>query len=600
VRKRISLVVGLLVACAGAGAGEPGALREFKNVIVMVPDGCAHPLPAIARWCRGEANALDALARGSVRTFMFSSIITDSAAAATAFATGQKTSNGFVSVGPQRASRLRVFEAPPDELQFRPLATVLEGAKRRGKAVGLVATSSVAHATPAAFASHVHSRGLLNDIMEQLVYQDLDVVFGGGRSYLLPRERGGARTDGEDLRQALRDRGYAWVENREELAALSPPCRAWGIFASDGLQPALDRPTTAPRQPTLAEMTAKAIEILSCDPDGFFLMVEGSQVDWACHANDPAWAVNEFIAFDRAVKAALEFAEGPGRGDTLILAFPDHGTGGVSFGSSATDGSYTSLAHDGPLARMKITAAGLARTIPSSRDPRDAGKRIYRAEDIADALVAWWPIFGTDGQGKPSPPPAAAVKEVLSLHAAGRSLESALLAAIARKYTYVGWTTTGHTGDDVPLWVFGAESIRGLYDNTDLARLAAEALGVSLPALTDELFADAADVFAGAEWNLAWDIDIPDDPATKDKDEAFRDNAVLVVARGDRRCRLPVNKNVMQFSAGGAIEEHAAPGVTVYAPEREKAKLCAKPAVYLSREAAGRIAQFLQQGSAGS
>ena len=192
---------------------------------------------------------------------------------------------------------------------------------------------------------------------------------------------------------------------------------------------------------------------------------------------------------------------------------------------------------------------------------------------------------------------------MLALHAAGKSLESALLAAVARKYTYVGWTTTGHTGDDVPLWVFGSEAIRGLYDNTDLARLAAEALGVSLPAVTEELFTEAEDVFAAAEWSLAWDIDIPDDPATKDKNEAFKDNAVLVVARGDRRCRVPINKNVMQFSAGGAQdarEEHAAPGVTVYAPEREKAKLCAKPAVYLSREAAGRIAQFLQQGSAGS
>ena len=597
-RKGILIVFSLFVT--GADAGEPAPLRQFKNVIVMIPDGCANPLPAIARWCRGEANTLDGLLAGSVRTFMFDSVVTDSAAAGTALATGHKTSNGFVSVGPRSTPRLHVFEAPPNELQYRPLATVLEGAKRRGKAVGLVVTCSVAHATPAAFASHVHSRGLMNDIMEQLVYQDLDVVFGGGRNHLLPQGRGGVRPDGEDLRQVLRDRGYAWVENREELGALAPPCRAWGIFAGDSLEPALNRPTTAPRQPTLAEMTAKAIEILSRDPDGFFLMVEGSQVDWGCHANDPAYAVNEFIAFDEAVKAALRFAEGPGRGETLLIGVPDHGTGGVSLGSGATEGGYWSLASDGPLARMKITAAGLARAIPSSRDPKDASKRVYRAENVSEAIAAWWPMFGIDRHGKASPPPETAVKEVLALYASGRSLESALLAAVARKYTYVGWTTTGHTGDDVPLWVFGADSIRGQYDNTDVARLAAEALGVSLPAVTEELFVDAADVFAGEEWSLVWDIDVPDDPATKDKNEAFRDNAVLVVARGDRRCRVPVNKNVVQFASGGVLEEHAAPGVTVYAPEREKAKLCAKPAVYLSREAAGLIAQFLQHGAAGS
>lgn len=487
-RKGILIVFSLFVT--GADAGEPAPLRQFKNVIVMIPDGCANPLPAIARWCRGEANTLDGLLAGSVRTFMFDSVVTDSAAAGTALATGHKTSNGFVSVGPRSTPRLHVFEAPP--------------------------------------------------------------------------------------------------------------CRAWGIFAGDSLEPALNRPTTAPRQPTLAEMTAKAIEILSRDPDGFFLMVEGSQVDWGCHANDPAYAVNEFIAFDEAVKAALRFAEGPGRGETLLIGVPDHGTGGVSLGSGATEGGYWSLASDGPLARMKITAAGLARAIPSSRDPKDASKRVYRAENVSEAIAAWWPMFGIDRHGKASPPPETAVKEVLALYASGRSLESALLAAVARKYTYVGWTTTGHTGDDVPLWVFGADSIRGQYDNTDVARLAAEALGVSLPAVTEELFVDAADVFAGEEWSLVWDIDVPDDPATKDKNEAFRDNAVLVVARGDRRCRVPVNKNVVQFASGGVLEEHAAPGVTVYAPEREKAKLCAKPAVYLSREAAGRIAQFLQQGAAGS
>ncbi len=588
------LLVSLAAGAAGADAGRP---REFRNVIVMVPDGCGVAIQALARWYRGEANAVDELIVGTVKTFMFDSLITDSAAAATAFATGQKTSSGFLGVGPRREPRLSVFEAPPPELLYRPLATLLEGAKRRGKAVGLVATSAVAHATPGAFAAHVHSRAMMHEIMEQMVYQDLDVVLGGGKRYLLPEGGGGARPDRENLQQALVARGYAWVETREDLAAL-PPGRVWGIFADDSLSPALDRPHVAPRQPTLAEMTAKAIDILSRAPNGFFLMVEGSQVDWADHANDAVYALTEFVAFDEAVKTALAFAEGPGAGNTLILAFPDHVTGGLSLGSSKTDGSYTSTSLEsvvGPLRRMKLTAGALARKIPSHADPKDKSKRVYRAEDIRDALVAWWPVFGNDKEGNPEPPPAAVVADVLALHAAGKSLDGALITAVERKYTHVGWTTTGHCGDDVPLWSYGADAVRGFYDNTDLAVLAAEALGVSLPAVTGELYGDPSVAFAPFQWDLLWEIDIPDDPATKDKNEAQRDNAVVTVARGTRRCVLPVNKDVIRFlEAGRPPEERAVGGITVYAPERDKAKLSPKPAVYLSAEAIDLVVRFLQ------
>jgi alkaline phosphatase len=589
-----------MLYATGADAAEAAKLRPYKNVIVMVPDGCGVAIQALARWYRGEVNTVDELLVGTVRTFMFDSIITDSAAAATAFATGQKTSDGFIGVGPRREPRLSVFEAPPLDLQYRPLASVLEAAKRRGKATGLVATSAVAHATPASFGAHVYSRTLMNEIMEQLVYQDIDVVFGGGKRYLLPQSAGGARVDRENLKDVLVARGYTWVETREELATL-PARRVWGMFADDNMSPALDRPLLAPRQPTLAEMTAKALDILSHEPNGFFLFVEGSQVDWADHANDPIYSVTEFVAFDEAVKVALEFAEGPGRDNTLLLAFPDHATGGLSVGNAKSDGIYTKMRMEtfvAPLRQMKLTAAALARKIPSHEDPKDKTKRIYRAEDIRDALFAWWPVFGADKDGKLLPPPATVADEVLSLVAAGRSLDGALITAVAKKYTYVGWTTTGHCGDDVPLWSYGSELVRGSYDNTDLAELAAEALGVSLPALTSELYVDANAALGQYEWDLVWEIDVPDDPATKDKNEAFRDNAVLIVGKSGRRCALPVNKDVIRFYEGDRkepLEERAIGGITVHAPERDKAKLSAKPAVYLSSEAIAQIASFLPQ-----
>ena len=296
-------------------ARADGNTQPVKNVIVLIADGCSHEQYTLARWFQGKPLALDEILVGGVKTYIADSVIADSAPAATAFAAGVRTSDNFVGVGPKPGT-LRPDLEPPADLQYRPLATVLEGARLQGKATGIVATSRVTHATPAAYVAHVPSRKLEEDIMEQIVYQNVDVVLGGGKDYLLPKTKNeslpkseqGRRSDGENLLAVLQARGYSVVEDRTALESVKAG-KVFGVFAMGALAAEIDRPQTRPQEPTLAELTGKAIELLSADPDGFFLMVEGSQIDWACHANDPAHLLGDLVMFDHAVQVALEFAK---------------------------------------------------------------------------------------------------------------------------------------------------------------------------------------------------------------------------------------------------------------------------------------------------
>ncbi|MFH1490850.1 MAG: alkaline phosphatase, partial [Pseudomonadota bacterium] len=267
---------------------QPSAMaaERAKNVIVLIADGCSSEQYTLARWVKGRPLSFDPIRVGALKTYIADSVIADSAPAASAFATGVRTKDKFISVGPD-AETLTGVPVPSPELSYKPLATVLEGARLLNKATGIVSTSRVTHATPAAYVAHTPSRNLESDIMEQAVYQNIDVVFGGGKGHLLPKALKGKRPDNENLLEVLKKRGYRIAENREDMMALSPG-RAFGMFASSHMDAEIDRKNLHPEQPTLKEMTEKAIHLLSGDPDGFFLMVEGSQIDWACHANDPA------------------------------------------------------------------------------------------------------------------------------------------------------------------------------------------------------------------------------------------------------------------------------------------------------------------------
>ncbi|MDI9395421.1 MAG: alkaline phosphatase [Euryarchaeota archaeon] len=515
------------------GKDCPGSEAEIKNVIVLVPDGCSQSVQTLARWYSGKPLKLDEIVAGLVSTYSIDSVITDSSSAATAFATGYKTTNGFVSVGPSNASVLSILKSPSESMQYRPLATVLEGAKLEGKATGLVATSRVTHATPAAFASHVDNRDNENEIMEQMVYGNIDVVFGGGSRHLVSEAEGGKRTDGENLTEVLLERGYQYVDNRDKMLNLSSG-KTWGLFASSHMAPDIDRSELAPEEPSLAEMTGKAVELLSQDKDGFFLMVEGSQVDWANHANDPAYVVTEFLAFDEAVKVAVDFAEKDGH--TLVLAFPDHNTGGMTIGS-ISDPNYTSTTVEDvvdPLKGMNLSSAGLAKKIGTN----------ISSENIKTQLETWWGIDATDED----------VTNLLELHdnGEGLSLDYAINEVICKKHTVIGWTTHGHCGEDVPLWAYGPDCPAGYIDNTEIAGYVAKKLGFDLNKTNSDLFVEVEEVFSR---------DDGDGKLNESEyllDTTNSSNPVLKI--GD--AELPISKNVL--IKGGVTYELN--GIVVYAP----------------------------------
>jgi alkaline phosphatase len=301
--------------------------------------------------------------------------------------------------------------------------------------------------------------------MEHLVYQDIDVVFGGGKRHLLPKEKGGKRTDGEDLLQVLLDRGYQFVETTVEMGAVKKG-KVWGLFAKSHMEADINRAEFAPEQPSLAEMTEKAIELLSQNEKGFFLMVEGSQVDWAGHANDPIYMITDFLAFDAAVKMTMEYADK--NRDTLILVFPDHNTGALSIGNIKTDTPprYTSVKVEDlidPLRGMKITSTGLVKKLGPVAKATVAS--------VKTAFWQWWGLKLADEDANTilSFPPRK-----------GRFDSYPISEYISKHYTVFGWTTHGHTGEDVPLWSYGSNRPIGLFDNTELAGIVASGFGFEL------------------------------------------------------------------------------------------------------------------------
>jgi len=539
-------VVGFLAILLGIGpiavevlaADRPAA----RNVIVLIVDGCSSEQYTLARWFKGAPLATDEICVGMVKTHISDSVVADSAPAATAYATGIRTSDKFIGLGPKPGTLANVPE-PDEDLRYRPLATVLEGARLLGKATGIVATARLTHATPAAYVAHVPSRSQEDDIMEQAVYQNVDVVLGGGGQHLVPEGAGGERPDREDLAAVLRRRGYQLPKTRSELAQVTSG-KLFGTFATSHLAPEIDRSLVAPEEPTLEQMARKAIELLSQDPDGFFLMVEASQVDWACHAHDPAHMLSDLLMYDRAVAAAMEFARKDG--NTLVLALPDHNTGGMSIGNRRTDKTYSQMTTEAllePLRKMKLSAPGMWKMLGTEKTP----------QKIQAVVREYWGLEITEEDAKHIL--AVADRDEGNPH-------NGFGEVLCPKYTCLGWTTHGHCGGDVPLGAFGPGQPVGLLDGPEIAGVTARALGLDLGAATRRLFVEAGKAFA-------------DGKVTVDKTDA-RNPVVRIECRG-KTSELPVNKNLLRIGDQTTELE----GVVVYVPKTEK--------VYLPQQAVDGI-----------
>lgn len=529
-RCRAILILTLMLPAMHMKAGWPPRIR---NVIIMIADGNGAGGTALARWYKGVPLSYDSYTCGLVRTYCADTPITDSAPAATAMATGFKSHDGYIGILPDLATMPGVPPVPPGDAK-RPLATVLEAARMSGRSTGLVATSQVQHATPAAFSSHGPSRSDYETLAEQQVYNGLDVVLGGGLKYLQPDQR----KDGEDLSAELKRLGYDLVTDPDRLERSSAG-RLWGLFAPEALACDFDR--NPDRQPSLEAMTGKALELLSRNPRGFFLLVEGSQVDWAAHANDPAGVISELLAFDRAVAAALEFARQDGH--TAVIITTDHGTGGLTMGNLATSKTYdqkTLSEFMAPLRKVRRTASGLAALLDDGRgNLKQVMAEFYGIDDLTDeelAVLAKTPAKDFD-------------------QAAGPMLS---------RRANLGWTSFGHTGEDVPLYLYipGFNQALGLIENTDIARFTSDLLQLDLAAANESLFVPVTDLLAGPA-ALRIHPALAGWATTINEGETGASNpALFLTLTNGRTVVIPANKNHLASPAGELL--HSYQGVNVH------------------------------------
>lgn len=547
------LAIGIsLSSCLANGYDQ--SYETPKNVIFIVPDGMGFSAATLGRWMNGnQPNAVDTILIGAQQTWMANSVVTGSAAAATAFSSGFKTSARFLGVGPREEDLLSTYEMPypADKWSYRPLATILEAARLQGKSTGLVATSRITHATPAAYAAKIHDRGLDNEIMEHLVYAKLDLVFGGGFRHLIPSGEEyttsfgatwkGKRTDGENLYNVLLDRGYQIVDDRAGMENISSG-KVWGLFDDSHMDPQLDRAVFNPQQPAFEEMAAKALAILSQNSEGFFLMIEESQLDWGAHANDPAYVSSEFKAFDNVVKMALDFARNDG--ETLVIAFPDHSTGGVSIHHNRFNleqAPYTNTSVEAlvtPIQNMKVTAEGIVKLLGSD----------YSEENLKSVVKEQWKIDLT----------AEDIEEIRS-YKGSSGLSNALANVVSHNHTGIGFTTHGHDGGDCPVYAWGpGRPLDGTMDNTDMVNHLFKLWGVNAVQLNKKLYVNAMDLFPNAAIDLT-------DPA----------NPVLQIDEWS----LPTSKDLLINNRTGKVKELK--GLVVYAPVTNR--------VYIPRQAVRMI-----------
>ena len=342
--KKLLLVCLLVASAVFAGDAIP------KNIILFIGDGMGLSQVTAGKIAKGTLEMERCPVTGFVTTWSASSLVTDSAAAATALATGAKTRNGALGV----------------DSDDKPLKNVLEYAKEKGKSTGVAAACSLTHATPAGFIVHAPSRKLDPEIAEQIAASEVDVLFGGGLDYF-------NSTNHPCLPELQKKMPVALTA--EEFRKIGTPAKAAAI-----LYP-VHPPRAAEREVSLKELTQKAVQILSQDKDGFVLMVEGSQIDWAAHKNDGTNVVSEAVDFDNAVGAGLDFAAKDGQ--TLVIVTADHETGGFAvLGGSVENKTVdkTGFVHGKHTASMvPLFAYGPGSAVFSGiHDNTDIGKTMIR------------------------------------------------------------------------------------------------------------------------------------------------------------------------------------------------------------------------------
>ncbi|MBC7858134.1 MAG: alkaline phosphatase [Burkholderiaceae bacterium] len=344
----ISVALAISVAACSGDASETATAATPKNVIFFLGDGMGLTTMTAARiYAVGEDGELtmDTLPETAfIKTFSNDAQVTDSAPSMSAYMTGVKMNNEVLSMSSDTVAIDPIADANGNKLgnncgaaNGKPATTLLELAKAKGWSAGVVSTTRITHATPAATYSHICHRDLENDIAAALVpggngfntalgAAGIDVVLGGGRQFFTLPKDGGKRADGRDLIIELKAKNYAYASNAAEFNALDAGKteRLIGLFTTSHMSYDLDR--DAAKEPSLAEMTTKAMEVLAKNSKGYFLMVEGGRIDHALHETTAKKALQDTVAFDNAIKAAIAKAKvtDPELKNTLVVVTADH------------------------------------------------------------------------------------------------------------------------------------------------------------------------------------------------------------------------------------------------------------------------------------
>ncbi|OJD22018.1 hypothetical protein ACJ73_06643 [Blastomyces percursus] len=520
---------------------DPGTKPSGKrNLIFMVSDGMGPASLSLTRSFRQfESNlpiddilVLDQHHIGSSRTRSTSSLITDSAAGATAFSCGKKSYNGAISVLPDNT----------------PCGTVLEAAKLAGYMTGLVVTTRITDATPACFASHANMRSYEDLIAEHEIGEYplgrmVDFMIGGGRCHFLPNStEGSCRGDDKDVVEMAKSKGFSYIDDRAGFDSLKKGSNVTlpllGLLASKDIPFEIDRRQVNDVYPSLEEMARTALRALSeatKDSDkGFFIMIEGSRIDHAGHGNDPAAQVHEVLAYDKAFSAVLEFLENdstPG----ILVATSDHETGGLSIARQLHEDYPAYLWYPGVLANASHSSEYLDNVLNvylngDGKDADDSARHKYIRKKLVE-----------DGLGIYD----ATESEVQKLIDGGGA--SAFASMVSRR-AQIGWSTHGHSAVDVNIYASSphdALPLVGNHENSEVGLFLADYLSLDLDDVTKLLKDTKSSPHVSADGSnnqYSWMGEPLDDDVVVDKLDRYhgdfkrrkRDEAVDGVSLGYR------------------------------------------------------------------
>ena len=440
---------------------------QAKYVFFFIGDGMGVDLVNITEAYLSELNGK----RGSasllmtqfpvasmVTTFAANADVTDSAAAGTALATGEKTNNGFIGVD-------------PDE---NPLETIAEKAKKAGKKVGIVSTVPINHATPASFYSHRKGRNMYYEIAENLITSTFDYYAGSG---FLNRNKRTDNTDAPDIYPLIEQAGYTIIQGYDDYKANAGKFNKV-LLLQKNWEVTVDIPYAIDRTDdnlTLKQMTEAGIDMLTRDnKKGFFFMLEGGRIDWSAHGNDAMTTIREIIDMDEAIRVAFEFYKKYPK-ETLIVVSADHDTGGITAGRSNLRIGY--------LQYQKQSQDVLTRLITNLQTEKQ-GKASW--EDIKNLLtetMGFWKEVTLNKEQEQMLVDTYNDIAAKNTDPKDRNFnaESASISAKAKQImnevSYLGWSTGGHSAGYVPVYAIGVgqELFTHKMDNTDIPKKIAKA-----------------------------------------------------------------------------------------------------------------------------